>query len=104
MWLSNLWFYSLQTGILILVGGLLAWIFRLREPGGLYLYWRLLLAGCLILAFQPGVPESLPDPDPLPSLGESVLPTAQAANRGPPRRQYISVAGGTCWSLASCSA
>ena len=35
IWLSNLWFYSLQTGILILVGGLLAWIFRLREPGGI---------------------------------------------------------------------
>ena len=26
LWLSNLWFYSLQTEILILVGGLLAWI------------------------------------------------------------------------------
>ena len=33
LWMSNLWFYSLQTGILILVGGLLPWIFRLRTPG-----------------------------------------------------------------------
>lgn len=76
--LSNLWFYSLQTGILILVGGLLAWIFRLRDPGGLHLYWRLLLAGCLILAFQPAVPESLPGPGPVPLLGESVFPASPA--------------------------
>ena len=80
LWLSNLWFYSLQTGILILVGGLLAWISRLRAPGRLYLYWRLLLAGCLILVFQPGVPGALPDPVSVPSLGVSVLTTAQAAN------------------------
>ena len=80
--LSNLWFYSLQTGILILVGGLLAWISRLREPGGLHLYWRLLLAGCLVLAFQPGIPESSPDPVGVSSLGVTVLtvsPVADAA-------------------------
>ena len=80
IWLSNLWFYSLQTGILILVGGLLAWIFRLREPGGIHLYWRLLLAGCLMLAFQPGVPESLPDPAIALTLGESVFPVSPVGN------------------------
>ena len=80
LWLSNLWFYSLQTGILILVGGLLAWIFRLRAPGGVHLYWRLLLAGCLILAFQPGVPGALPDPVPVPSFGETVFPVSAMAN------------------------
>ncbi len=80
LWLSNLWFYSLQTGILILVGGLLAWIFRLREPGGLHLYWRLLLAGCLVLVLQPGVPESSPDQVAVPSLGVSVLTASQAEN------------------------
>lgn len=80
LWLSNLWFYSLQTGILILVAGVLAWIFRFREPGALYLYWRLLLAGCLILAFQPGVPESLPDPAPAPALAESVFPASPAGD------------------------
>ena len=80
LWLSNLWFYSLQAGILILVGGLLAWTFRLREPGGLHHYWRLLLAGCLVLAFQPVVPESLPDPVAVPSLGVSILTASQAAN------------------------
>ena len=40
LWASNLWFYSLQTGILILVWGLLPWIFRLRTPGIQHLYWR----------------------------------------------------------------
>lgn len=80
LWLSNLWFYSLQTGILILVGGLLAWISRLRAPGGLHLYWRLLLAGCLILAFQPGVPESLPDPVPGPAFVETVFTASPVEN------------------------
>ena len=79
--LSNLWFYSLQTGILILVGGLLAWISRLREPGGLHLYWRLLLAGCLVLAFQPGIPESSPDPVGVSSLGVTVLTVSLGGGR-----------------------
>ncbi len=85
LWLSNLWFYSLQTGILILVGGLLAWIFSLRDPGGLYVYWRLLLAGCLILVFQLGVPAPLPSSVPLlplsliehPVIPPSSLPTVE---------------------------
>ena len=76
MGLANLWFYSLQTGLLILVGGLLPWIFRLHEPGGLYHYWRLLLAGCLILVFQPGIPEPLPASLALPLVEELVLPTS----------------------------
>ena len=78
--LSNLWFYSLQTGILILVGGLLAWISRLREPGVLHLYWRLLLAGCLILAFQPAVSKSIPDPGGIPTLGVTVPTSSPVAN------------------------
>lgn len=86
--LVNLWFYSLQTGILILGGGLLAWIFRLRDPGGVFFYWRLLLAGCLILVFQPGVPEPLADSASIPLVESLILPatpvkageTSQAAN------------------------
>ncbi len=78
--LSNLWFYSLQTGILILAGGLLAWISRLHEPGVLHLYWRLLMAGCLILAFQSGIPEPSPDPGGVPSLGVTVLTSSPVAN------------------------
>ena len=61
LWMSNLWFYSLQTGILILVGGLLPWIFRLRTPGILHLYWRVLMVACLLLVFQPLAPIAVPE-------------------------------------------
>lgn len=74
--LSNLWFYSLQTGILILAAGLLIRFFRLREPRNLYLFWRILLAVCLLLVFQPGVTEPLPDPVPAPLAEEPMLPVS----------------------------
>ena len=74
--LSNLWFYSLQTGILILAAGLLVRILRLREPRSLYLFWRVLLAVCLLLVFQPGVPEPLPDPVSVPLAEELILPAS----------------------------
>ena len=79
LWLSNLWFYSLQTGILILVGGLLAWLLRLRAPGILYVYWRLLLVSCLFLVFQPRAPIPVPDPVSIPSVEELVPNTTQSA-------------------------
>ena len=72
LWLSNLWFYSLQTGILILVGGLLAWLLRLRAPGTLYVYWRLLMVFCLLLVFQPRAPIPMADPASIPSVAELV--------------------------------
>ena len=75
LWMSNLWFYSLQTGILILVGGLLPWIFRLRAPGILHLYWRLLMIACLLLAFQLLAPISVPEPISL-ALVEELVATA----------------------------
>ena len=75
LWMSNLWFYSLQTGILILVGGLLPWAFRLRAPGILHLYWRLLVVACLLLAFQPLAPISAPEPVSFPSVEELVATT-----------------------------
>ena len=78
LWLSNLWFYSLQTGILILVGGLLAWLLRLRAPGTLYFYWRLLMVFCLLLVFQPRAPIPTPDPASIPSVVELVPNTTQS--------------------------
>ena len=73
MSLPNLWFYSLQTGILILAAGLLIRLFRLREPRSLCLFWRILLAACLLLVFQPGVSDTLSDPVSVPPLAEEVI-------------------------------
>lgn len=72
LWMSNLWFYSLQTGILILAGGLLPWVFRLRAPGILHLYWRLLMVACLLFVFQPLAPISVPEPISVPLVEELV--------------------------------
>lgn len=77
--LSNLWFYSLQTGILILAAGLLVRFFRLRESRSLHLFWRVLLAVCLLLVFQPGVQDPLPDPVSVPLAEEPMLPVSPAA-------------------------
>lgn len=74
--LSNLWFYSLQTGILILAAGLLIRFFRLREPRSLYLFWRVLVAVCLLLVIQPGVPDPLSDPVSVPVAEEVILPAS----------------------------
>ena len=75
LWMSNLWFYSLQTGILILVGGLLPWILRLQAPGILHLYWRLLMVVCLLLALQPLAPMTVPEPVSVSSVEELVATT-----------------------------
>ena len=75
LWMSNLWFYSLQTGILILVGGLLPWVLRLQAPGILHLYWRLLMVACLLLALQPLAPISVPEPVSVPLVEELVATT-----------------------------
>ena len=80
--LSNLWFYSLQTGILILAAGLLVRFFRLQEPRSSYLFWRVLLAVCLLLVFQPGVPEPLSDPVSVPLAEEPVLPVSPVTVSG----------------------
>ncbi len=72
--LSNLWFYSLQTGILILAAGLLVRFFRLRESRSLYFFWRVLLAVCLLLVFQPGAPDPLSDPVSVPLAEEMIVP------------------------------
>jgi len=51
MWLDNLLAYSLQIGILIAAGTLLAHLFRLRMPKVSLTYWQLLLGACLLLPF-----------------------------------------------------
>ncbi len=76
MSLSNLWFYSLQTGILILAAGLLVRFFRLRESRSLYFFWRVLLAVCLLLVFQPGAPDPLSDPVSVPLAEEMIVPAS----------------------------
>jgi len=54
IYLTNLFAYSLQVGVLVGIGTLLARAFRVRHPGTLLLHWRLLLAVCLVLpAIQP---------------------------------------------------
>ncbi len=74
--LSNLLYYSLQTGILILAAGLLIRFLRLREPRSLYVFWRILLAVCLLLVFQPGVPDPLSDPVSVPLADDPMLPVS----------------------------
>ncbi len=84
--LSNLLFYCIQTGFLILVGALLVWIFRLREPSVLHLYWRLLLVVCLLLLFQPEAKSSLPELVSVPLIEEAGLATAPQATASAGRR------------------
>ena len=49
LWLTNLWFYSLQVATLILIGGVLIWALRIQAPSIAHNCWRLLLIGCLAL-------------------------------------------------------
>jgi TonB family protein len=54
IYLTNLFAYSLQVGVLVGIGTLLARAFKIRHPGILLLHWRLLLLVCLLLpAIQP---------------------------------------------------
>jgi len=49
MWLENLAAYSLQIALLILAGSVLVYVFRLKSPGVLLVFWQTLLAVCLLL-------------------------------------------------------
>lgn len=52
--LSDVGFYSLQIGLVVLAGILFAMVVPLRSAGARFLYWQALLAGCLLLpAVQP---------------------------------------------------
>ena len=48
-WLENLFAYSVQVALVILVGGLVAAALRLKQPRVMLAYWQALLAACLLL-------------------------------------------------------
>ena len=45
-WLTNLVEYSLQAALLAVVGGVLLYSFRIRDPGVRLPYWQFLLTAC----------------------------------------------------------
>jgi len=51
LWLRNLGALAMQSGLLVLAGALFARVCRIREPRAALLYWRVLLAACLLLPF-----------------------------------------------------
>ena len=61
-WLGNLLEYSLQVMLLITAGGLLAAVFRLREPRLRLAYLQTLLACCLLLPLVQPWRESVATP------------------------------------------
>ena len=61
-WLGNLFDYSLQVMLLITAGGLLAEVFRLREPRIRLAYRQTLLACCLLLPLVQPWRESVATP------------------------------------------
>lgn len=84
LWFSNLLFWSIQVGLLVLPGALLPRLFRIGEPRVLLAYWRLLLAVSFALPFlqpwrrPPSVGAILVVPErtdvPLPPLSTSPVP------------------------------
>jgi hypothetical protein len=52
MWLRNLEAYGIQVALLILAGALLARLFRIEHPRAALLYWRTVLAVCLLLPLR----------------------------------------------------
>jgi protein TonB len=59
--LANVVSHSAQVALVVGVGGLLPWLFRVEAPSFRYFYWRALLALCLLLPFLQGwhVPPAL---------------------------------------------
>jgi len=54
LWFSNLFFWSAQVALLVLVAGFLPRLLQIRQPRVLLVYWRALLAISLLLpAIQP---------------------------------------------------
>ena len=57
LWLGNLAAYGLQVAILVLAGGVLMRLFRIRSPLAVLAFWQTLLAACLLLpALEPWRP------------------------------------------------
>jgi beta-lactamase regulating signal transducer with metallopeptidase domain len=66
LWFSNLMFWSAQVALLALAAGYLPRLLEIRQPGVLLVYWRVLLALCLVLpVIQPW--------HQIPSLGMMVI-------------------------------
>jgi periplasmic protein TonB len=75
--LGNLVAYSAQVALLVLVGAGLAALVRVDAPGVRYVYWRALLALCLILPWLPvrrSVVVTIADTVPIALLPPSSLP------------------------------
>ena len=49
LWLRDIGAYAVQVALLVIAGGCLARLFRLRDPRAMLAYWRTLLAACLLL-------------------------------------------------------
>ena len=50
-WFSNLTYWSAQVALLVLAAGFLPYIFKIRQPRVLLIYWRALIAVSLLLPF-----------------------------------------------------
>ena len=90
--LANLLAWSLQVACVAGVAGALPWIFRLRAPDVRHLYWRLLLALCILLPVVQGrvaVESTLALVAPLPAAGAwtNAVTAAAATVAGTPARQ-----------------
>jgi beta-lactamase regulating signal transducer with metallopeptidase domain len=79
LWFSNLVFWSAQIALLVLAAGFLPRLFQIRHPRVLLIYWRALLAICLMLPViqpwhrLPGVATMDIAPNP---TGVSVIPAS----------------------------
>src|SRR5262245_4010359 len=52
--LVNIAAHSAQAALIVGVGSLLPWLFRVDAPSFRYVYWRALLAACLLLRLLQG--------------------------------------------------
>jgi hypothetical protein len=50
-WFTNLAYWSAQVALLTLAAGFLPYIFKIRQPRVLLIYWRALIGVCLLLPF-----------------------------------------------------
>jgi len=58
-WFTNLTYWSAQVALLTLAAGFLPYFFKIRQPHVLLIYWRALIAVCLLLPFvQPYQPRA----------------------------------------------
>ena len=100
MWLRNLEAYGIQVALLILAGALLARLFRIEQPRAALLYWRTVLAVCLLLPLcQPWQTSSVAPaivtgvaPVGDPALHSSVAPAAPVAHGWPSVERLVWIA------------